>query len=149
MNNELFGNSPEIEAKEVLFTNIFNQIAEQKFGEGDEIIKVREDHFSSSPEVTKTLAVQRILANEELQKKIYEAQGIEERPRDSEMRYLITQGANNRFNLTSIRKFVEDGNTYFEKAQDDEEIKDDRGSLTNIARDIKETLSSEVKRIEK
>lgn len=147
--NELFGNSSEVDAKEVLFTNIFDQIAEQKFGEGDKIIEVRENHFSSAPEVTKTIAVQRILANEELQKNIYGALEIEGSPKEREMRYLITQGENNQFNLTSIRTFVEDGTTYFEKAQDDEEIKDDRGSLTNIARDIKETLSSEVKRIEK
>ena len=149
MSNELFGNSPDVEAKEALFTDIFNQIAEQKFGEGDEIIKVREGHFSSDPEVTKTIAVQRILTNEELQKNIYEALEIEGRPRDSEMRYLITQGENNQFKLISIRTFVDDGKTYFEKAHDDEEVKDDRGFLTNIARNIKETLTSEVKRLEK
>lgn len=147
--NELIGNSPEVEAKEILFTEIFDQIAKQNFGEGDENIQVEENHFSSAPEVTKSIALRRTLGDEELQRNIYKALGIQERPKDTDMRYLIMQEVNDQFKLISIRRSIEDGRTYFEKAQDDENIEGDRDSLTNIARDIKDTLAFEVERLEK
>lgn len=148
MSNELFGNSSEVDAKEELFTEIFNQIAEQKFGEGDENIQVREDDFSSSPEVTKTIGIQRLLTNEGLQREIYKIVKKQERPKDSDICYLIMQKVNNQFYVTSIRKSVEDDTSYFERVEEDEEIESDRETLTNIARNIKETLNSEVKRLE-
>lgn len=140
-----------IEEKEVLMSKIFDEISNQNLGEEDSKIEVRENHYSSTPEATKTIAMQRLVNDDELQQRVFTTLKIQERPKDGEDRYFILKGDNDEFKRISMKVYAEDGRMHYGEGQSETLVptEGDIVNFNNIAKDIKNTLGIIVKRLEK
>lgn len=149
---EIFGgDNTEIERKEELLSRIFDEIASQDLGGDSKEIKVRTDHFSSSPEVTKTISIQRLLSDEGLQQTTFKALGIEERPRDVEDRHLILGQEGHTFKRITLHVYPsENGIIYDNYNSQLIQAEDDKlQEFKETAQETYDTLSEIVKRLER
>lgn len=151
--SEFFGGEQQKE-KEVIMTELFDRISNQKFEDQEEVIVVEETP-SSTAEVTKTIAVQRLIEDEYLTDQTFKALKIEESYKDSIDRYIVIETGEDAdrkfFEVHCIKREIYNGLANYQKGESKTFEVDgkDAETLSNIAKMTKFKLSSITEQLER